>query len=57
MSDNLPKVRLAELEYNVMLAGAKMLKFPGNNTVLGTACRKRFRVSCLAVVDKGGAAL
>jgi len=41
------------LEYYGVLAKVKTIPFNGNNTDLGTACGKLFRVSCLAINDAG----
>ena len=53
LSNNLPILRKSQLEYYGMLADVKVIAFSGNNTDLGTACGKLFRVSCLSINDKG----
>ena len=53
LSNNLPILRKSQLEYYGVLAKVKTIPFNGNNTDLGTACGKLFRVSCLAINDAG----
>ena len=53
LSSNLPVIRKSELEYLCILSKVKPLYFGGNNSDLGTACGKLFRISCLAVLDAG----
>ena len=53
LSNNLPILRKSQLEYYGVLARVKTIPFSGNNTDLGTACGKLFRVSCLAINDPG----
>ena len=55
VSSNCPKLRKSEIEYYAMLAGkdCKVLQYTGNNTELGTACGKFFRVSMVSITDAG----
>lgn len=53
LSNNLPILRKSQLEYYSVLAGVKTVTYAGNNSELGTACGKLFRVSCLAINDAG----
>ena len=52
ISNNCPKLRKAEIEYYAMLAkDCQVLPYTGNNTDLGTACGKFYRVSMMTIVD------
>ena len=54
MSNNCPKLRKAEIEYYAMLAkDCQVLPYTGNNTDLGTACGKFYRVSMMTITDAG----
>ena len=53
LSNNCPTVRKAEIEYYAVLAKAKVVFYPGNNTALGTACGKYHRCSTMAIIDAG----
>jgi large subunit ribosomal protein L30e len=53
ISNNLPTVQKSQLEYFAMLAGIKNIPYNGNNTELGSACGKFFRVSCLGIINPG----
>ena len=53
ISDNLPTVRKAEIEYYALLAKVGTIHYQGSNVDLGTACGKYFRVSVVSVTDAG----
>merc|ERR1712146_256788 len=53
ISNNCPPLRKSEIEYYAMLAKTGVHHYSGNNVILGTACGKYFRTSCLSVVDPG----
>jgi large subunit ribosomal protein L30e len=53
ISSNTPPLRKSEIEYYAMLAKCGVLHYTGNNSELGTACGKYYRVSVLAVTDIG----
>merc|ERR1712137_791458 len=53
ISGNCPPLRKSELEYYAMLAKTPVHHFNGNNTELGTACGKYFRVCVLSITDPG----
>eukprot|EP01056_Protomagalhaensia_sp_Gyna25_P005441 Protomagalhaensia_sp_Gyna_25__5440@NODE_710_length_2798_cov_491_571584_g552_i0_p3_GENE_NODE_710_length_2798_cov_491_571584_g552_i0NODE_710_length_2798_cov_491_571584_g552_i0_p3_ORF_typecomplete_len108_score22_74Ribosomal_L7Ae/PF01248_26/1_8e20_NODE_710_length_2798_cov_491_571584_g552_i020392362 len=53
ISANCPSLRRSELEYYAVIAKTGVHEFAGNNTELGTACGRLFRVSCMAVTDPG----
>ena len=53
VSNNLPVVRKAQLEYYAVLAKAKTIHYAGNNNELGTACGKLYRVSCMSINEPG----
>jgi len=53
ISDNCPALRKSEIEYYAMLAKTGVHHFTGDNTELGTACGKYYRVSCLSITDPG----
>jgi large subunit ribosomal protein L30e len=53
LSNNLPILRKSQLEYYAVLANVKTISYGGNNSELGTACGKLFRVSCISINDAG----
>ena len=53
ISNNCPPLRKSEIEYYAMLAKCAVLHYSGNNSDLGTACGKFFRVSMLSVTNAG----
>lgn len=53
ISNNTPPLRKSEIEYYAMLAKCQVVHYAGNNTDLGTACGKFFRVSMLSVTESG----
>lgn len=53
ISSNTPALRKSEIEYYAMLAKCQVHHYSGNNSELGTACGKYFRVSVVAVTDAG----
>mmetsp|Transcript_6149 Transcript_6149/g.10927 ORF Transcript_6149/g.10927 Transcript_6149/m.10927 type:complete len:107 (+) Transcript_6149:74-394(+) len=53
VSSNCPPLRKSEIEYYAMLAKVEVHHYSGNNSELGTACGKYFRVSMLSVTDPG----
>jgi len=53
IADNCPPLQKSEIEYYAMLAKTGVHHYAGNNSDLGTACGKYFRVSCLSVTDPG----
>ena len=53
ISSNTPALRKSEIEYLAMLAKCGVHHYAGNNSELGTACGKYYRVSVLAVTDAG----
>lgn len=53
ISSNTPALRKSEIEYYAMLAKCQVHHYAGNNSELGTACGKYFRVSVLSVTDVG----
>ena len=53
ISTNTPALRKSEIEYLAMLAKCGVHHYTGNNSELGTACGKYYRVSVLAVTDAG----
>ena len=53
LSNNLPILRKSQLEYYAVLAKVKTILFTGNNSDLGTACGKLFRISCLSINEVG----
>lgn len=53
ISNNTPALRKSEVEYYAMLAKCAVHHYNGNNSDLGTACGKFYRVSMVAVVDAG----
>mmetsp|Transcript_71075 Transcript_71075/g.197436 ORF Transcript_71075/g.197436 Transcript_71075/m.197436 type:complete len:112 (+) Transcript_71075:64-399(+) len=53
ISSNTPPLRKSEVEYYAMLAKCAVHHYSGNNSDLGTACGKFFRVSMVSVLDAG----
>ena len=53
ISSNTPPLRKSEVEYYAMLAKCAVHHYAGNNSELGTACGKFFRVSMVSVIDSG----
>ena len=53
ISSNTPALRKSEIEYYAMLAKCGVHHYVGNNSELGTACGKYYRVSVVAVTDIG----
>lgn len=53
ISSNTPPLRKSEIEYYAMLAKCQVHHYNGNNTDLGTACGKFYRVSMASVLDAG----
>merc|ERR1711991_369232 len=53
LASNIPPLRKSEIEYYAMLAKTGVHHYSGNNTDLGTACGKYFRVGCLSITDPG----
>merc|ERR1711990_649617 len=51
ISKNCPALRKSEIEYYCMLSKTYLHHSPGNNTELGTACGKFFRVGCVAITN------
>mmetsp|Transcript_143465 Transcript_143465/g.248350 ORF Transcript_143465/g.248350 Transcript_143465/m.248350 type:complete len:117 (-) Transcript_143465:111-461(-) len=53
IANNCPPLRKSEIEYYAMLAKTGVHHFHGDNTELGTACGRYYRVSCLSITDPG----
>jgi large subunit ribosomal protein L30e len=53
ISSNTPALRKSEVEYYAMLAKCAVHHYSGNNSDLGTACGKFFRVSMVSITDAG----
>ncbi|EER03391.1 60S ribosomal protein L30, putative [Perkinsus marinus ATCC 50983] len=53
VSNNCPALRRSEIEYYAMLSKTGVHHYVGDNNALGTACRRFYRVSCMAVLDAG----
>ena len=53
ISSNTPALRKSEIEYYAMLGKCAVYHYVGNNSELGTACGKYYRVSMLSVTDAG----
>jgi large subunit ribosomal protein L30e len=53
ISTNTPALRKSEIEYFAMLTKCAVTHYQGNNSELGTACGKYYRVSVLAITDAG----
>lgn len=53
ISNNTPPLRKSEIEYYALLAKCQVHHYSGNNSDLGTACGKFYRVSMVAVTNQG----
>ena len=53
LANNVPHLRKSEIEYLAMLGKTGVHHFHGNNTDLGLACGKFFRVTTMAITDEG----
>ena len=53
IASNTPPLRKSEIEYYAMLGKCAVHHYSGNNSDLGTACGKYFRVGTLAITDAG----
>ena len=53
ISANCPALRKSEIEYYALLAKSQVHHYSGNNSDLGTACGKFYRVSVLSITDAG----
>lgn len=53
MASNTPPLRRSEIEYYALLSKTLVEHYKGDNTALGTACGKYFRVSSLVITDPG----
>jgi len=53
VASNTPAIRKSEIEYYAMLSKAQVHHYTGNNSDLGTACGKFYRVSVVSVTDVG----
>ena len=53
ISKNLPAIRKSQLEYFCMIANIRAVPYNGNNTELGSACGKLYRVACMAIINAG----
>jgi large subunit ribosomal protein L30e len=53
IANNTPVLRKSEVEYYAMLAKCAVHHYAGNNSDLGTACGKFFRVSMVTINDAG----
>lgn len=53
ISNNTPALVKSEVEYYAMLAKCAIHHYSGNNSDLGTACGKFFRVSMMSITDAG----
>lgn len=53
VANNTPAIRKSEIEYYAMLSKAQVHHYSGNNSDLGTACGKLYRVSVVTVTDSG----
>lgn len=53
ISNNTPPLRKSEIEYYALLAKCQVRHYSGNNSDLGTACGKFYRVSMLAINNQG----
>lgn len=53
LCNNLPVLRKSQLEYLAVLSKVKTISYNGNNSDLGTACGRLFRISCMCIVDPG----
>lgn len=52
-SSNLPILKKKQIQYYCRLADVPFREFQGNNTDLGTACGKLFRVAILGIIEEG----
>ena len=48
-----PALRKGEIEYYALLAKCQVVHYAGNNSELGTACGKYFRVGAMGILDAG----
>jgi large subunit ribosomal protein L30e len=53
IASNTPPLRKSEVEYYAMLAKCNVHHYAGNNSELGTACGKFYRVSMVSITDAG----
>jgi large subunit ribosomal protein L30e len=53
IASNTPPLRKSEVEYYAMLAKCNVHHYAGNNSELGTACGKFYRVSMVSIIDAG----
>ena len=53
ISSNTPPLRKSEIEYYALLAKCQVVHYAGNNTELGTACGKYYRVGAMGILDAG----
>lgn len=53
ISSNTPALRKSEIEYYALLAKCQVVHYAGNNTELGTACGKYFRVGAMGIIEAG----
>ncbi len=53
ISKNIPAIRKSQLEYYCMIASIRAVPYNGNNTELGSACGKLFRVGCMCIINAG----
>ena len=53
IASNTPPLRKSEVEYYALLAKCNVHHYAGNNSELGTACGKFYRVSMVTVIDFG----
>ncbi len=53
VANNTPALRKSEIEYYAMLSKCHVVHYNGNNSELGTACGKFYRVSCVTITDAG----
>ena len=53
IASNTPPLRKSEVEYYALLAKCNVHHYAGNNSELGTACGKFYRVSMVTVIDAG----
>ena len=53
IASNTPPLRKSEVEYYAMLAKCVVHHYAGNNSELGTACGKFYRVSMVSITDAG----
>ncbi|XP_007519219.2 large ribosomal subunit protein eL30-like [Erinaceus europaeus] len=57
LANNCPALRKSETEYYAMLAKTGVYHYSRNNTELGTACGKYYRVCTLAIIGPGDSAI